>query len=242
MRKRRGVSHTASPNVLRTEVTLDWSNDRRVVAIWNRTRSSAVYASVSRRRKRASVQADDAGHNVHAALTDARSISVEDLCEHLKRLSLRSLDADVAVPPSDDDDGTFEALIDELCQLMSRLTLADDFQGARPPPQSQAIAASEYDEEAALLRKIAVRFLGISAVDKEFNRLRSIAPDILDPHTLHSESRESTSSIQHLQTTYSSSSESGVAAVSYMRSFLPLLRLSGMHIVTSVWAPAMRSL
>ena len=153
-RKRRGVSHTASPNVLRTEVTLDWSNDRRVVAIWNRTRSSAVYASVSRRRRRASVQADDAGHNVHAALTDARSISVEDLCEHLKRLSLRSLDADVAVPPSDDVDATFEALIDELCQLMSRLTLADDFQA---PPQSQAIAASEYDEEAALLRTIAVR-------------------------------------------------------------------------------------
>lgn len=164
-RQRKGTVHSARLNVLRTQTTVN-SRDQRVVAIWTRTRTSAAHATAPKRRRNI-LRADGASHGGLPPKTNPQPISVEDLCEHLRQLSLRSLDT---LPPSADVDVPFFALIDELCQLMSHLTLAEEPQDVcrvhlptgnetdegYSSPQEVSYRSSEPDEEDVIFRAIIV--------------------------------------------------------------------------------------
>ncbi len=164
-RQRKGTFHFARLNVFRTKVTTN-SHDQRAHAIWTSTRTSAIHATVPKKRRNI-LQVHAARHGGLPAKINPQSASVEDLCEHLRQLSLRSLDA---VPPSADVDVPFTALIDQLCELMSHLTLAEEprdtytlhrptgseIDEARPSPQDTSYPPSEHDKESDMFRTTTV--------------------------------------------------------------------------------------
>lgn len=162
-RPRRGSLTTISPSLLRTNVVFDPKITPTVIGIWTRTRTLQAVSDGRRHRRRRRIALRNLPcHDAPSDLPSVDPAVVDDLCDRMGHLSLDA---------SHEEPVLFTRRVEELCRLMARLTLEDrtDEQGgtrkrrrasdknqALPPPQPPLHHHSLFDEEATILRHIAI--------------------------------------------------------------------------------------
>lgn len=162
-RPRRGSLTAISPNLLRTNVVFDPKITPTIIGIWTRTRTLQAVSDGRRHRRRRRIALRNLpGHDAPSDLPSVNPAVVDDLCDRMGHLSLDALHEDPVL---------FTRRVEELCCLMARLTLEDrtddqsdirkrcrssDNNQALPQPQNLPHDYSLFDEEATILRHIAI--------------------------------------------------------------------------------------
>ncbi|KAJ3552060.1 hypothetical protein NM688_g4357 [Phlebia brevispora] len=153
---------------------------------------------------------------------------------------------------SRNDSCSFVQLMEEICTLMSRLSLDEDNKNANNA--SMEAVGDEccpptpliFDKEASILRAINITLPGVSSgIEKECARLRAIATDVFEPSrvTVTLVPTQSCTGTKPVCIDTSVWSTRQVRPIPcYVDCLVPRYRLVHVPIIVSTWAPAVRGL